>query len=436
MALLSGLWPHETGIFHNGQPLPSDVPTFAHGFGAAGYHTALIGRMHIVGTDQHHGFEEKLGQDVTASTLGGGRFPQIQGLHAGIGPIGFARSGSGDSAYLHYDDHITTSAVQWLADRKDDDRPFLLVVGLALPHCPFVAPRELYDGYRHRVGLPAVPVDDDAAAHPVHQAMRRKQVDGGVAEEDLLRSLAAYHALVEVTDRNVGRIVAALDAGGLGNRTLLVYTSDHGESAGEHGLWHKSQLLDGAARIPMLVRWPGRVPTGGTCVQNVNLLDLGPTLLDAAGCPALPEVSGRSFRCLWEGRIDPWDNRTFSEIGGRHGPAFGRMVKRDDWKLIQYHGHPPLLFDLQADPGETRNLADEPAHATRLAALAEELARDWDPAWVTEGIRRWAARNGLLFKWYASRHRPDPELYAGPPGCNRLDDVPFTPEPDERIGQY
>lgn len=430
MSFLTGLYPCHTGIYANGQALPSDLPTFAHALGAAGYQTALVGRMHLVGDDQKHGFEEKILGDVTSSTLGGGIQPLLEGLHAGSGPDGLLLSGPGDSAYHHYDDAVTDQACAWLS-RQDGRRPFCLTVGFALPHNPFVCSPEDYVRYEGRVTLP-VRLDETKDADPSLSPPTQVPVS------DQVRALTAYCGSVTATDRRIGRILAQLEQQGLASDTLIVYTSDHGEAAGERGLWFKCTMYEGSAGIPLVLCLPGVLPAGQVYPECVNLVDVTATLLDLAGIPALPGCDGRSLRPLWAGPAGAWVNQTFSEYGTRWGSQeLTRMVRRDGWKYVYHDGYSDELFDLSADPDERRNLAGASELQTIRQELSSLLMVGWDPVKINREMDLWKQRNAVIYGWYMSRERPDPELYEGPPGCNRLDRVPtFVPHPVVRRGMY
>jgi len=439
MSFLTGLYPHQTGVYANAQPLPSDIPTFAHALSGAGYATALIGRMHLTGPDRLHGFEEKLCGDVTASTAGGGLHPRTEGLPAGGQPAGLRLSGPGDSAYQHYDDEVTETAAAWIREQSaNEDVPFMACVGLALPHNPYVCSAEDYDRYAGRVSLPS---SDPEKLQPVIRERHDRETEG-VTQEEMLRSLAAYCGSVTATDRRVGRIISALEESGQLEDTLVVYTSDHGDAAAEHGLWHKTTMYEGSAGVPMIMRVPGLDLRGRVETRNVNLIDLAPTLLDYAGVTPLPRIDGRSLRGLVEGDSDEWDNVTFSEYGTRWGRAcLMRMVRRDNWKYVYYDDGGESLFDLAEDPGEDCDLASDPSKSAVLCALRSEALRDWDSAEVSRRLDVWSERNAVIFSWMKSRHRDDPELYYPPAGSNRLDLVPDwraeTEKPwEDEIGSY
>ncbi len=433
MSFLSGLYPCRTGVYANGQALPSDIPTLAHALGAAGYETALVGRMHIVGPDHAHGFERVFPADVTASTLGGGLSPILDGLHAGGGVESLTLSGAGGNPYQLYDDLVTRRACEFIAS-SDRRRPFAMVVGFALPHNPYVCSEEDYDRWKDRVRLPVVAPDDPGATHPALRETFERLARA--TAEDARRSLAAYCGSISALDRRVGLILDALERAARPEPTLMVYTSDHGEMAGEHGLWHKSCFFEAAVGVPLLMSLPGEIPAGVVLRPGVNLTDLTATLLDLAGAEPLPEADGRSFRALWRGGT--WEGTVFSELGTRwRRSLLARMVRRGSMKYVYYHDLPDLLFDLERDPEERRNLAEVPEYAVLRAELRALVLHDWDPQVISKGLDRWKRRNGVIDRWRRAAGPPDPHIFRPPEGSAWLRDVPgFAPERQLQEGAY
>ena len=281
---------------------------------------------------------------------------------------------------------MTARAVRFLAERgRCRERPFCLVVGLLLPHNPYVCSRALFEHYL--AVLPEVATEAPAGEHPAVQALRRTRGLTGVDPQDARRARAAYYGLVETLDASVGQVLAALDRAGLGTTTHVVYTSDHGDLNGEHAMWAKSSFYEGAVGVPWIWRGPG-IRAGAELEQVASLLELAPTLLDLAGAAPLPAARGSSLRLLLECGSDPaWPGRAFAEscaVGCR--PA--RMVREGRWKLCLYHGYDePQLFDLVADPDETRDLGRAPEHAAvreRLLALATD-------GWNGQAAENWVA---------------------------------------------
>ena len=391
MAFMSGRRPSANQVWTNAHALDSAVPTWAHGLGAAGYETALIGRMHFVGHDQRHGFERRpLGEysarDPGASHLGGPLFKEIPASTSGQTRECVEIAGYGRTTYQAFDDQVADAACAYLEEKAGPGtRPFAAVAGFVLPHCPFFAPRELYEYYYARVDVPQ-PGPGELSREPtaVKNFKERRLIREPLAPERIKVARAAYFGLCEYFDRKVGQVLDKLDETGLSASTLVVYCSDHGEMAGEHGCWWKSNYYEGSVGVPLIARLPGVVPAGRRNSVLCNLLDLGPTALEAAGGAPLPAVDGQSlWRELRGARDDARADITFSELGPGRGDAPSRMLRQGPWKLYKYHDDtPPVLFNLAEDPGELEDRSADPACAAVRTALLRRLYEDWEPPQV------------------------------------------------------
>lgn len=298
MSALTGRHPFENRVWTNSHVLDSAIPTLAHSMGAGGYRPALIGRMHALGPDQLHGYAERLVGDHGPNHLGGRGVDhgELTGT-AGPARVSLVKSGPGQSAYQVHDEDVTDCAVEWLqaqgARRKaGDDSPFSLSVGFMLPHQPFVAKAADYSRYEGRMTLPRTPEPFSDALHPHLRAWRRACGIEEVTEAEVLRARTAYWALVTRLDHMIGRILGALETAGLAQNTLVLYTSDHGEQAGEHGLWWKQTFYEDSVRVPAVLAWPGRLPEGERCGRVTSSLDLNATMLDALACPPPAPLPG------------------------------------------------------------------------------------------------------------------------------------------------
>lgn len=418
MSLLTGQHPSSTQVWTNSCVLGSDVPTFAHGLAAEGYETVLCGRMHFMGPDQWHGFETRLVGDVIG-TYFGGRLPDF-------GPVPLAAAdevreavelaGPGLTSYQAYDRDVARAAIDFLKKRGRPDGPFCLVVGFVLPHCPYIAPPSLYDDYAERVAVPDLPPGYHDRLHPAMKAWRRDRRIDDLDPDDMHRARAAYYALVELLDRNVGTV---LDAAAPKDRpTHVVYTSDHGDMAGEHHMWWKSNLCEGAAGVPLLWAEAGATPSAAQVVDApVSLVDLAPTLLDTAGAPPLPNADGRSLAAAFgRGALMPVD--VFSEaVPARSAPA--RMVRRGPWKLVKHHGYEtPQLFNLDHDPGEFHDRADAGDCAEVRAELVDAVEAGWRPGETLDAVARRRSDRAVLASAYAARPQPDPHYWVPPANSN------------------
>ena len=304
MSMLTGRHPYQNACWTNSHILDSGIPTFAHALGAAGYRTCLAGRMHSLGPDQLRGYSERLVGDHSPN-FDGNPSPPRGPLDGTAGParVSLARSGPGQGGYQVHDEVVTAAAgglaqspgaAPRSAPPGTSQAPFLLSVGFMLPHQPFVARRPEYERYRGRVPVPGRPGRPSPSTPTSPGGGPGRESRASRAEEEQ-RCRSAYWALVDRLDAMIGQVLRALEENGLAGNTLVLYTTDHGEQAGEHGLWWKQTMHEASARVPAVVSWPGTLPAGQRCGRVVSALDLTATILDAAQAPALPGMAGRSL---------------------------------------------------------------------------------------------------------------------------------------------
>ena len=369
-------------VWTNGCSLDSRIPTFAHSLKAAGYETVLCGRMHFNGPDQRHGFESRIVGDIgharrSSETPLLGDIPRDT---TGLGSDVVRYAGAGSTAYKAYDDVVTGVCKEFLEarSRTPGDRPLALVLGLLLPHSPLICPPELFEYYHKRVEMPELPEGYLDSLHPAMKAHRKFRGFDDLSADQARVARAAYYGLVEYSDRKIGEVLDTLEAGHFGGNTAVVYLSDHGDMAGEHGLWTKTSFYEGSVGVPMIWSFPGRFVEGRVVDRVASLLDVGPTLMSLAEFNSTEPLAGKSLRGFLEGTgdIPDWPDETFSENEGRLGDSPSRMVCQGPWKLIHYHGYEqPQLFNLQEDPGEFDDLRNDPTCADVLARLHSK-ARD------------------------------------------------------------
>lgn len=436
MSILTARDPHHQQCWTNHDVLSSGIPTFAHALGAAGYRTSLIGRLHSIGPDQLRGFSTREVGDHSTNWIGG-RMHTLGVLDKANDPFreSLRNSGAGQCSYQLKDHDVTAAAVAALhrQTQSSDDRPFAMMVGWLLPHAPFVCSPELFEYYLDKVEDPHIAVPEDE--HP-HYAWWRN--DRGIADpspDEIRRTRAAYYGMVETLDTMVGEVIRALDATGLAENTAIVYSSDHGEHIGNRGLWWKSTHYDESAKVPLIVSWPaGLGDAAGTRRKQVcSLIDLTATLVDLADQPPLPYSQGRSLLPVAKDATAPWINRCFNEYVNDGAPTWSggrvtvsRMLRRDHWKLIYHHGHPAQLFDLDADPEETNDLAGSAAHAAVLTTLLDEVLAGWDPAAIAALQEQRKREHAVLGEWAKATVPDDSHRWIMKPEDNWLQSA--TPE--------
>ena len=413
MSTLTGRYPCENAVWTNDDILCSGTPTLAHAMGAAGYHPILIGRMHAMGPDQLHGYAERLVGDHSSNYRGG--VPCDHGKLAGTqGPnrISLEKSGPGQNAYEVHDEYVTAAAVEKLDElgiRKRsglEPEPFSIAVGFMLPHQPFVARRQDYERYLGRVHPPDHPESFGDGLHPYFRWWRQRCGIEEVSGDEVIRARTAYWALVDRLDAMIGRILDALRANDLAENTLIIYSSDHGDHLGEHGLWWKQSFYEESVRIPLIMSWPGVLPPGVRCDRVADSLDLNATILDALGAPALPSSHGRSLLPLLRSESAPWEDRVFSEYCTEEG-CYHRMVRDGSWKLSYCHRQPAQLFNLHEDPQELENRVADPSCREVLELLTSAILDGWDPDAIRWQMRVNRTRLNIIDEWVRQTRPPE-----------------------------
>lgn len=435
MSMLTGRHPYQNQVWTNNHILDSGIPTLAHSMGAAGYRPILVGRMHSVGPDQLHGYVERYVGDHSGNYLGGA--PVDRGVLDGTaGPerISLIKSGPGQSAYQVHDEDVAATAVDVLnrlgRERRafGEIQPFSLSVGFMLPHPPYVARREDYQRYAETLPLPSRPETHDQVHHPYIRRWREYTGIVEVSAAEVRRARAAYWGLVHRLDMLIGQIIAALHANDLADNTLIVYTSDHGDMQGEHGLWWKHVFYEESVRVPLILHWPGVISAGQRCDRVVSALDVTATLLDALNAPALPASPGRSLLGLVsDARPTPvWEDLAFSEYCADQytpdGESYHRMVRMGPWKLVYYQGMSPQLFNLAEDPGEMVDRADDPACAAVRAELTARVLEEWSPSAIAPILAQKRQEARVLKAWADQTHPTEQYRWPLVSAMNRLDE--------------
>lgn len=426
MSFLTGRHPSDINVWTNPCLLDPDTPTFAHALTLAGYDTVLCGRMHFAGVDQHHGFSRRLVGDVSGARdesqpLFENKIPRHT---SGQDARSVRDAGPGRTSYIAFDDDVTRSARDYLRQRQNQQTaaPFCMVVGYLLPHNPYVCPLTLFEEYMERVDIPDVPAAELESLHPAMRQWREVRDVNSLTREEIRRARAAYYGLVTYLDQQIGQVLAALSESGLADDTIVVYTSDHGEMAGEHGMWWKESFYEASVKVPML--WSGRGLGQGTKIERpVSLLDVAPTLLAMGEAEPLPGCRGRSLLPLLMGASSTSsdDEPIFAEVMVR-GVSAARMIRRGRWKLIYYHGFEhPQMFDLVTDPQEQHDLGQSQEHTAIREQLRAEVLDGWSGQRVTEETANREQAFALMRRWNSSAQPGESEVWRVPPGSNARD---------------
>jgi choline-sulfatase len=415
-SFMTGQLPRRTRVYDNAAEFASDIPTYAHHLRRAGYHTALSGKMHFVGADQLHGFEERLTTDVYPADFGWTpdyRKPgeRIDWWYHNLGSV----TGAGVAEItnqMEYDDEVAYHATRKIYDlgRSSRARPWMLTVSFTHPHDPYVARRKYWDLYADCAHLapdvPAIPYEElDPHSQRIFDANDWREFTIGA--DDIARSRRAYFANLSYLDDLIGSVFKALAATDQSDNTIVVFASDHGDMLGERGLWFKMSGFEGSVRVPLMVAAPG-LPAGRVDTP-VSTLDLTPTLAELAGIDLSDIVAwtdGESLLPVAHGAARGTPVRFEYAAEATAAPLVG--IREGQWKYIHCELDPPQLYDLDHDPHELSNLAAAPEAAdvsSRFAAQVEEL---WDMAAFDAEVRASQARrlvvyealrNGAYFPW-------------------------------------
>ncbi len=343
---LTGRMPNEHGVIGNMDRMIDSIPDMGQWFGRHGYETVHVGKWHTPGRDPRRSFEK----------------------YCGTYPAG------------QYCDHpVADSAQSYLLNRRSD-KPFLLHVSLMNPHdiCQIGCLRPGNGNpLPEEIELPPLP--ENFSARPLEPGMLRWKVRSSFrrmasrewTEADWQLYNWIYYRYCETVDASIGRVLDALEASGEADNTLIVYTSDHGEGLGSHGLYWKAFMYEESARVPFIMAFPGRIPEG-TKNQDIFVsgVDLMPTFCDVAGIPRPEGLCGENVLAQFESGTRTREALVTSASFG------GRMVVDDRYKSIRYKGDKvKQLFDLQNDPGETKNLA---AEIPDIIARHEEILTEFE----------------------------------------------------------
>ncbi|MEE9428867.1 MAG: choline-sulfatase [Paracoccaceae bacterium] len=403
-SFMSGQLPSRTRVYDNAAEFASDIPTYAHHLRRAGYQTCLSGKMHFVGPDQLHGFEQRLTTDVYPADFGwtpdytkpGERIDWWYHNMGSVTGAGVAEI----SNQLEYDDDVAFQGVQKVYDlaRGADERPWCLTVSFTHPHDPYVARQKYWDLYEDCEHLlPEVPAfsydDQDAHSKRIFDANDWRSFD--ISAEDIKRSRRAYFANISYLDDKIGEVLEALET--TGQEAVILFVSDHGDMLGERGLWFKMNFFEGSARVPLMVSAPGMA--AGLVKTPVSALDVCPTLAELAGVDLGeigPWVDGESLVGLVNGaeRTAP----VAMEYAAEASEAPLVCLRYGKWKYVHCELDAPMLFDLEADPMELTNLVRVKAHAGTVQVLAEKVRQRWDMAAFDGEVRASQARRLVVYK--------------------------------------
>jgi arylsulfatase A-like enzyme len=423
-SILTGLYPNSTGILANSQIFRQTIPdavSLPQCFRQQGYFAGRIGKLYhynvpnsigTIGHDDPASWELQLNPAGVDRTLEHERiFSLVPGQFGGT--LSWYASPHSDE---HHTDAMQATDAEWVLERcaRDNHRPFFLSVGFFRPHTPYVAPRKPWFDMYDVTAMPVVKnVADDLADIPSLALASGKKEQQTMTDEQRREARQAYYASISFMDAQVGRILDALDRLKLTDRTIIVFTSDHGYHLGEHGLWQKQSLFEESSRVPLMISAPN-CPAGKVCQAPVSQVDLFPTLTELCGLQPPPGLQGQSLVPLLKNSDAPSRGWALTQVvrGNNAGAArkkqagsesansrvFGYSLRTQRYRYTEWdQGNAGReLYDHQSDPQELTNLADQPEHLetrTALAAMLEKAVQSTlPPSGQTPEIREglWA----------------------------------------------
>jgi choline-sulfatase len=391
ISMLTGKQVRKSGAWGNSRVIRPELNTMPRHFAAAGYETCLVGKMHLGGRLQMSGFQHRPYGDLTGCCghqwepihdIGSARGMRTRTTHTGE---------TGIPESLIQDQVVATETVTWIREQNAAaaDQPWFVCSGFSRPHFPLTAPKRWIEYYRKRgISEPMFEKEGDAVGHPMTEGMRDGFRCEEIDHEEMMEARLGYFACVSYLDEVIGDMLANLERDGLLENTIIIYTTDHGEMAGEHGLWWKNGWFEACTRVPLIISTPEMRFNGeaASCSTPVALLDLFPTLCAQSGLDTPDDLDGRDLSPAINGETIP-DIPIFCDaLTPRWGKGTEfRSVRYQNYKYVRFRDVDPLFFNLEQDPGETVNLLSqgvptEAADALKLMRDFAETSMDFDKA--------------------------------------------------------
>lgn len=398
---------HNHRVRFNEVPFGSGERTIAGYFNDAGYRSALIGRTHFTPITETYGFEYYAYYDGLPAKDAYSAYPGYlrsvgyseedirfrywpRGLTPPPGqeayPADFRealypcriREEHSDTAYM------TNEAIRFMQETAD--RPWMLHLSYWKPHLPFSVPEPYFSMYDpNRVPLPELREGELDRKPPMQKLFREERRGNFLEDEQLLRRVrAAYYGMITQLDDHLGRLFEEMRNMGVLDRTLIVFTSDHGEYLGDHYMVEKELFYEQAVHVPLMMKLPGVIPQNREIRELVESIDTLPTVMQAAGIAIPTSVQGRSLFPLMEGTAENWRQEVYAEwdfqyyrcrrrLGLAPHQCKAAMVRDDRWKYAHYSDQPCELYDLETDPGEFDNVAELPEYREKVEEMRLRL---------------------------------------------------------------
>ncbi|MDH3250747.1 MAG: sulfatase-like hydrolase/transferase [Acidimicrobiia bacterium] len=382
-SMATGRYVHDLGTWDNAAPYTGSIRSWGHALVESGYRVTTVGKLHYRDSGDDTGFpDQRLAMHVHegGDLRGVSLRPEGRVPDGGGGLQNILNVGSGESQYTRFDRAVARTASDFLR-YETRDGPWALMVSFVSPHFPLIAPEEFFEAIDpNDIPLPAI--DSGAWDHPAVETFRRAfGLSRALTDDEQRAALHAYLALCSFLDSQVGEVLSALEASGQSEETLVVYTSDHGESAGAHGLWFKHLMNEESVGVPFFVAGPG-VAAGEVVDTPISHIDLFPTFLDWAGVTDESHEPAPGLSLLDMDRLASAERPVMAEYHANGSASASFMLRHGRYKYIEYVDGAPQLFDLIVDPDETVDLANDDRHSAALVLCAQLLRAICDPVEV------------------------------------------------------
>jgi choline-sulfatase len=389
--MLSGQLPSRIKAYDNAAEFGSAIPTFAHYLRSLGYYTCLAGKMHFIGPDQLHGFEDRLTTDIYPADFGwtpDWENPERPTWYHNM--LSVVQAGECEATnQLDFDEEVAFRANRKLSQlarmRQADSRPFFMTVSFTHPHDPYaILPKYLNLYKSDEIDMPVVPPIPFEEMDPHSQRIYEvcAMYEYSQTPERVRAARHAYYGEISYIDEKVGQLLDTLESHGLRDNTLIIFTSDHGDMLGERGLWYKMSFFERAVRVPLIFHFPKQFPAHRVSA-HVSLMDLLPTLVDLtkAGAPIeyADHLDGSSLTEFLKSEGEKGEDRVIkAEILSEGTIAPLVMIRSQNYKYIYSATDPEQLFNLKEDPHELKNLASSPEYKPVVEGFKEEVSKSWD----------------------------------------------------------
>ena len=380
-SMASGEYVHKTRCWSNAQAYQGEPNSWGHRLQSQGHRVDSIGKLHYRGNEYDNGFDQEILPMYVRDGVGWTK-GLLRNHEDVLDCSSYAQKiGAGDDQYTQYDLGVTHKACQWLQDRKNQisDKPWTLFVSWLRPHYPLTCPQEFYDIYPlDKMDHARFLNDKQRLSHSVLKTIRKNfDYEKHFTPETKQVARASYYGLCSFLDYQVGQVLAALEASGQADNTLIIYTSDHGDHNGDRGLWTKMTLYDESSSIPMIVAGPG-IPKHKTVSTLSSLIDIYPTILTATGAQDDDKIRpGVALQSL--ASSDHMERAILSEYHDGGSPTGMFMLRTDEWKYNYYPGYSPELYHIANDKDELVDLAASPQHQKVVARCHQKMLELVDP---------------------------------------------------------